>query len=269
MILVDKDIKVFLSNGQIGNTDNQTAIFDGSGDCVTNIGYDLRTNGFVKDGDLLSSYDLEPGESVFAESIETVNFDHITCGTVNIKNSRLRQGLSVEAPVYQPGHNTKIYFRITNFSDKTIFLSAGEKYAYIMFEQLSCEPDKPYTGTFQGESAYRGLANYESVYAEQVKATSKKLTDIRELEKSIYGNVITIITIFIAIFTLINVNVDLAQAGSSAAHFLMYNGSILGAISFLTVLLDELLHIHEERCHWMWIVPAVCFAVVASVWVFM
>lgn len=78
MILVDKEIKVFLANGQIGNTDNQTAIFDGSYDCVTNIGYDLRARGFIK------------GESVFVESFETIHFDNSTCGIVNIKNSRLR-----------------------------------------------------------------------------------------------------------------------------------------------------------------------------------
>lgn len=265
MILVDKEIKVFLANGQIGNTDNQTAIFEGSEDCVTNIGYDLRAKGFVKDGDLLTHYDLEPGESVFVESVETIHFDNSTCGIVNIKNSRLRLGLSAEAPVYQPGHRTKIYFRVTNLSDKTIVLSAGETYAYIMFEQLIRAPYKTYEGTFQNEFKYTGLANYESVYAEQHRAVKKKLTDLKELEKSIYGNVITIITVFIAVFSLLNINVTLAQNGKTAADFLMYNCSTLGAVSFLAVLLDELLHKTEKRSHWLWLVPIVCFAVVAAI----
>lgn len=92
MILVDKEIKVFLSNGQICDNENQTAIFDGTEDCITNIGYDLRARGFIKDGEILTHYDLEPGESVFVESFETIHFDNSTCGIVNIKNSRL--GLS-------------------------------------------------------------------------------------------------------------------------------------------------------------------------------
>ena len=262
MILVDKEINVFLANGQIGNTDNQTAIFDGSHDCVTNIGYDLRTRGFIKNGEILTHYDLEPGESAFVESVETVHFDNSTCGIVNIKNSRLRLGLSVEAPVYQPGHKTKIYFRITNLSDRTILLSAGEKYAYIMFEQLISVPDKTYEGTFQNEFKYTGLANYEPVYAEQQRAAEKKLIDLKELEKNIYGNVITIVTVFIAVFSLLNINVTLAQNGTTAANFLMYNSSILGAISFLAILLDELLHRKEKRGHWLWIIPIVCFAAV-------
>jgi hypothetical protein len=199
---------------------------------------------------------------VFVESVETVHFDNSTCGIVNIKNSRLRLGLSAEAPVYQPGHKTKIYFRITNLSDQTILLAAGEEYAYIMFEQLIRVPDKTYEGTFQNEFKYTGLANYESMYAEQQRAVKKKLTDLKELEKSIYGNVITIITVFIAVFSLLNINVNLAQNGKTAADFLMYNSSTLGAVSFLAVLLDELLHRKEKRGHWLWIIPFVCFAAV-------
>lgn len=267
MILVDHEIKTFLTNGQIQNNSEQTAILNGNIDCVTNIGYDLRANGFVKNNELVGNYDLNPGESIFVESVETFHFDNITCGIVNIKNSRLRLGLSVEAPIYQPGHNTKIYFRITNLSDKTFHLSSYEKYAYIIFEQLSKSPEKPYSGSFQDETFYKGLASYESVYAEQQQIAEKKITDLKELEKNIYGNVITIITIFIAIFSLININVNLVQSGSPAPSFLIYNCSLLGAVSFLAVLLNELMRKKEERSHFLWIIPLICFAIVFAVWI--
>lgn len=262
MVLVDKNVRVFIANGlatENSPTNTQTAIYQGSSDCVTNIGYDLRANGFICGEELLSTYELKAGESVFVESFETIYFDNSTCGILSIKNSRVRQGLSVEAPVYQPGHKTRIYFRLTNLSDKNITLIEGEKYAFLMFEQLIEDPEKPYDGTFQNEFKYTGLAAYQPVYENQVKAVDKKIKDLQEIEKSIYGNVITIISIFIAIFSLINLNVNLAQSGSTAGHFLMYNFSLLGAVSFLAVLLDELLHRTEKRGHWLWIVPAVCF----------
>lgn len=170
MILVDHEIAVFLRNAQITANTEQTAVFDGSTDYITNIGYDLRANGFIVNGECVPEYELLPGASVFVESVETVRFDNSTCGIVNIKNSRIRMGLSVESPVYQPGHQTRIYFRLTNLSDKTVMLEQGALYAFLMFEQLSGTPNKPYAGTFQNEQQYKGLAGYESYYEAQTKA---------------------------------------------------------------------------------------------------
>ena len=89
MIYVDNIIRTFLVNGDVRETE-QTAIFGGDESCITNIGYDLRTNAFYADGQKLDAYQLEPGDSVIAESMEIIHFDRDTCGMVNIKNSRLR-----------------------------------------------------------------------------------------------------------------------------------------------------------------------------------
>ena len=262
MIYVDNIIRSFLVNGAVHET-KQTAIFGGDASCVTNIGYDIRANRFYTDQTQSETYILEPGESVTVESAEVIHFDTDTCGILNIKNSRLRMGLSIDAPIYQPGHTTRIYFRITNFSNDSVTLSSGEQYAMLMFEQLSQTPDAPYTGTFRDEFKFRGLAEYRDVYGEQIKRIEKKRTDLKTLEKSIYANVITIITVFIAIFSLLNINFSMAEAAASAASVLLYNLSTLGAISFLSVLLHQLLGTVSRRALWLWLIPALCFIGVA------
>ena len=261
MFLVDKEIRVFLSNGTLQQKTDQTSIYDGSDTSITNIGYDLVSAGFVSGTKLVDSYDLHPGSSVFVESVERIFFDFVTCGIVQLKNSRIRMGLTLDAPVYQPGHETKIYFRLTNLSEHTITLTSGEKYACLLFQQLHDTPDAPYSGTFQGETSYKGLGDYD-VYKSQMRAVEQKKMDLQSMEKNIYTNVITILTIFIAVFSLINLNLSLAEGAVSAAHFIVYNFSLLGAVSFLVLLLHELLQKHEKRFHLLWILPVVCFLIV-------
>ena len=185
MLLVDKEIKTFLTNGEIGSTD-QTSIKCGNEDCITNIGYDLCAAFFSKEDKLVESCDLHPGESVFVQSREIIHFDNLTVGRVVLKNSRIRMGLTIDVPVYQPGHTTKIFFRLSNVSNDVITLSAGEKYAMLMFEQLDKEPDAPYTGAFEGEFSFKGLADYQSEYTDQIKSIGGKIKNLHDLEKSIY-----------------------------------------------------------------------------------
>lgn len=261
MLLVDKDISAFLSNGSAGTPDGQTAIFGGNSASITNIGYDLTTIKFYKltpAGE--DSCVLLPGESAFAESAELVQFDSHTVGIVSLRNSRIRQGLSLDAPIYQPGHNTPIRFRLTNISDKSITLDAGEKHAMLLFEQLDTSPEHPYDGTFQKELTWRGMGAYNSQYASKIKEIEDKTKDLHSLEKTLYGNVITILTIFVGIFTLLNVNISMVKEAASAWSFLLFNLSTLGAISFLAALLDTLLNREKPR-RWLWAIPLILFAI--------
>lgn len=263
MVLIDRDIKTFLVNSTIKNND-QTSIYNGEPSCVTNIGYDLRAKFYVKSGKQTDSCELAPGESAFVSSVEYIKFDTVTSGILCLKNSRIRMGLTMDAPVYQPGHETFIFFRITNISSDSIRLESGEQYAMLMFNQLDKEPEHPYTGTFQYENNYSGLGSYDSQYADQIKSLDGKVEDIKSLEKSIYSNVVTILTIFIAIFSILNVNISLAINTASAKDFLVYNLANLGAISFLTTLMDEIVH-KNKKTHWMWLIPALCFVVLLLV----
>ena len=84
-------------------------------------------------------------------------------GKIIDKNSQIRRGLLVSAPVYQPGHKTRIFIRVTNLSDKDITLNRGEQIASIMFEELDGEPKNLYNGAFVDEYEYKGLSSYSDV----------------------------------------------------------------------------------------------------------
>lgn len=258
MMLVDKDIKVFLSNGKSKNF-NETSIVNGAESRISTIGYDLQTKEFYRNGKILKECALQPGESVFAGSEETIVFDKFTVGHIVLRNSRIRMGLSLESPIYHPGHKTRIYYRLTNISSNAIKLSAGNGYASINFEQLENEPEKPYNGAFQEEFDFHGLGEYSSEYADQIKSLDGKIRNLESLEKSIYGNVITIITVFIAIFTILNVNISLAKGINTARTYVMFNLSTIGAVSVLALLLNYLINKENQGKGGLWIIPLLCF----------
>lgn len=179
MILVDHDIRAFLANAA-ANEPDQTTIYHGDESCITGIGYDLRTSRVYQNGKAASEYQLNPGESVFLESEEVIQFDAQTIGRVFLKNSRIRMGLMLDAPVYQPGHKTKIYFRLTNVSNDVLKIEQDAKYAMLMFEQLDKAPDEPYNGTYQAEFDFKGLGDYKSAYLEQIQSIEGKVKNIQD-----------------------------------------------------------------------------------------
>ncbi len=264
-LLVDKDIRNLLAYGHAEKELKIPYIEHGIEECITNIGYDLRADHFMRDNKVLTECLLEPGESVFVSSQEIIGFDDSMIGRVVLKNSRIRMGLTMDAPMYQPGHITPIYFRLTNISQNEIKLEQTEKYVTLIFEQLDVGPEKPYEGTFQKEFSFQGLADYKSKYIDQIQSINEQVKDLKSLEKNVYSNVITILTIFVAIFTILNVNISLIQQVTSGWHILAYNVIILGAIGFLIALMDEVLH-RENKKIYLWVVPIICLVV--SIFIF-
>lgn len=166
MVIVDHEI------AERVRRDDLIDSFDAS--CLTNVGYDLRAKRFYVSDKAEERVTLQPNESAFVESVEIVSMPTDMLGIVSLKNSRIRQGLSLDSPVYQPGHKTRIYFRLTNVSADSIELDVGEKYATILFEKLSSVPDNPYDGAFSDEFKYRGLGDYKNVYRRQIREIEKK-----------------------------------------------------------------------------------------------
>lgn len=265
MILLDRNIKKMLVNVESLDGVPKPYISNGIESCVTNIGYDLRAAHFMKDNKELLECSLAPGESIFVSSMEVIGFSNDVIGRVVLKNSRIRMGLTMDSPVYQPGHITPIYCRLTNLSNDKIELKQGDKYVTLIFEQLDEEPDTPYSGAFQNEFSFKGLADYKSEYIDQIQSIEGQIHDIKSLEKSVYGNVITILTIFIAIFSILNVNIGLIQKSVSGWTFLSYNLIILGAVGFLAALLKEFLPAQSERKHGFWAIPILCFVASATI----
>lgn len=234
MVYTDKMIKGLISSNVLCHADES---------CVTNIAYDLRTEHFfVKEGTYAQAYDLMPGESVFVSSIENIKLPNNLFACVCLRNKRIRQGLELTAPIYQPGHETKIFFRITNVSKNLIQLSREDGIAYIMFEQLPEPVEKPYDGAAQLEFDFRGIGQYEGNVKNEIVEIEKKVDDIRHIEKNMYGNVITLMTVFIGIFSLINVNVNLALTSvATLKNLIVFNLSTIGSIAFMAAIINTVL----------------------------
>lgn len=232
MILVDRDLSMLISKKGIIQNDTYDP------DCVTNIGYDLRTKAFYDDGGECFEKVLSPGESVMVASEEIIHLPDDIAATVHDRNSRIRQGLSVLSPIYQPGHKTRVFFRLINLSENEIKLSRDDSYAMIIFEELSCAADRPYNGAFKDEIGnYTGLCGCKKAYEKQINQLDKKAEDVKEIEKSIYANVLAILAVFVAIFSLISTNVKLLEDESTLRSFVGYNLITVGGISFLLTLL--------------------------------
>lgn len=232
MILTDHDLSASIAEN--GLIQNDTF----SPDNVTNVGYDLRSKAFYDEDGEHQKKDLAPGESVMVAAEEILHMPNNMAATVRDKNSRIRQGLLVTAPMYQPGHDTRVFFRLSNFSADEIRLVTGESHAMIIFEQLTGKADKPYAGTFKDEvGAYTGLRGYQQAYEKQIHRLEKKAEDVKEIEKTIYANVLAILAVFVAIFSLISTNVKLLEDESTLRSFVGYNLITVGGISFLLTLL--------------------------------
>jgi len=229
------------------------------------ISYDLETKSFYRtlDGknETLSSIELNPLESVFVSSKEVIKFPKNIAGIVSLRNSRLRQGLSLESPIYYPGHETNIYFRLTNISNNIIKLNAGEKYASIFFEEISGEVENPYNGTFQREFNFSGMGEYTAQYKSVMHEVENKVNDVKTIERGIYGNVLVLMSIFVALFSLININVNLAESGANTLkNLIVFNLGTVGSIFFL---IGGVQNILKQKNRTMLCIGLICF--VASI----
>lgn len=198
MVLCDSEIK------KIG----QAAIDPYRDEAVGSVAYDLQCDSFGIENSEVDKVTLAPGDSAFVKSIEGIDVPPNMIVRVLLRNSRIRQGLSLEAPVYQPGHKTRVFYRITNVSGSSITLSHGDGVASIMFEFLSHDVEHPYSGTFQNEIDFRGMGKYGGDYIRQMSDVEEKIEDVKEIEKHIYSNVLSIMAVFVAVFSLININVQ-------------------------------------------------------------
>ena len=252
MVIVDREIEKMADRGCLIDSFDKT--------CLTNVGYDLRAKRFFVSSKAQESVTLQPNESAFVESVEIVDMPTDMIGVLTLKNSRIRLGLSMDAPVYQPGHKTRIYFRLTNVSADSIVLYAGEKYATILFDKLSQEPEHPYDGAFRDEFDYRGLGDYRDVYRRQMRQIEKKTEDLKSMEHRIYGNVLVILTVFVALFSFLTTNISLAANSASIEQYFIFNAILLGCISFLVALIGMI--VKPDRNTWVFWIPAtICFVV--------
>lgn len=232
---------------------------------VTNIGYDLRTDCFFLDTNTSkNAVDLAPGDTVFVRTVEELDLPDNMAAAVQLRNSRIRQGLSLTAPLYQPGHKSKVFFRVTNATKQMIHLDTEKGIGYLVFLPLEDSVEKPYNGAFQNEDAFVGMSTYRSALADDVTDLEKKVDTVKNIEKNVYGNVLSIMGIFIGIFSLINVNLSLVAANATMAMLLTFNFATVGAIAFLIGLINAILP--DGKNHKMiWWASGIAFALSIAV----
>ncbi len=220
MILIDKNIKQRIDNNEL--------IIEGyNPDNLNGISYDLTIDYICsKQSENPTVYEIAPGDVVFIKTIEKFNIPHDILGRIAEKNSRMRQGLRVDGPHYQPGHATYAYLRVQNISDKIIELSKGMKIAQIIFEQLNGIPDKPYdmqsSNSFQNEDTFVGLGNYKKEYEKQIKKRIEKESEnIEDVSHRIYANVLTLMGVMVAIFALLTINFQAFSNTDLNTHYII------------------------------------------------
>lgn len=245
MILTDRDIKAYSQQGMLiaehFNPNN-----------VGSISYDLTIDKILVHDEMDSfnedtivhkdSYYLGPGEYVIIKTKELLSIPTNIIGRIADKNSLIRLGLNISGPHYQPGHTTYAYLRVHNISCDKIKISKGQKIAQIIFEELKGIPDVPYskndTASFNDELEYRGFGKYSNLYTKNKEKIIDMTEELSSKVNGIYGNVLTLMGIFISIFAMISINFQIFSNSSMTTDELLktmivINTSLALVISFL------------------------------------
>lgn len=250
-MLVDWEIRALINDGVLQDADDER---------IGPISYDLRNHAFYRDDERLEKVTLSPGDSTFVGAVESILLTNDLSAQVTLKNSRIRQGLAIAAPIYFPGHGTRVFFRVTNVSADEITLDVNHDIAQVVFERLSSLPNKPYNGVFADEFDYRGLGKYSDVYGSETRKIERKAEEIESMEQRIYGNVIAIMGVFVAVFSLVNVDLSWMSAQEPISSLVILNLSIVGGMSALVGLISTMLGSKGPKAA-PWVLASVSFLV--------
>lgn len=216
---------------------------------VNDAAYDLRVQKvhWIESGEKSDvGHTLRPGDSVYVSTVEDVRMPEDMLGFVIPRNSGIRMGLDISSPVYRPGHHTKIFVRVTNIADNEITLRSGDSVCSIMFYRLEHPVEKPYDGVYTEEFDFRGVNGTHSVQTAMFKAAEKAKDQVESVTKNIYATVLTLMSIFVAMFSVIIANANILPNLTSGTQVVFYNLILVGAISAFVFLVSLLL----ERVTW-------------------
>lgn len=256
MYLSDIKIRELIDNGVLLNAD------------VSNIGqvtYDLRTDGFYVNENKTTGVELNPGDSAFVSCIECIQLPNDLTASILLRNSRIREGLSLDAPLYFPGHGTRLFYRVTNVSGNSILLDKSKGIAQVAFQRVDGPVAHPYAGAFSDELNFNGLAGYSDVYAEELKKVEHKKDEVVNIESRIYGNVLALFAIFAAIFTLVNVNAAGLSSDITTARFVALDLLIIGGFLIFAYAIEAFLVKDEAKKSCTPLALGICSIVVAVI----
>ena len=238
MILTDNDIKSrCVSPGDDINF--HPLITNFSDDNLGAISYDLSIESVLLDvGNEKTGYELAPGGYIYVKMQEMLNMPQDIIGRIEEKNSRMRMGLVVSGPTYQPGHKTAVFLRVHNISSDIIQLRKGMKIAQIVFEEINPSLGKSYAdrtnAAFQDEFDYTGYSNYENEYKKEIQKVSDIKESLEDKKMQIYGNILTFMGILMGIFSLITLNLEaFSKTKITIPYIISMNLTIVFAIELL------------------------------------
>lgn len=248
MFLVDKDIKarsqeIFLENY------NESY--------VQPISYDIHVDEIITDSMNASVYQLQPGEMIMIRCKEKIKVPSDLAIRIENKNSLIRLGLTVTSPIYNPGHETPIYIRVQNNSGNAIKIDKDMAIAQMIFEKLSSTPEVPYNkkndASFNEENKYRGLSNYQDSLKQRMTKINQVKEDIENKEASIYANILTMMGIFVSIFSLITINFSSINNSNFNKDFILTMNLSLGIIIslFLGIIMLFINRKHYTKWHFI------------------
>ena len=218
MILVDKDILNLVHSKKL-------IVENFKKENLGGVSYDLTLDKIVgledDESNQVSEYELSPGEAVFVKTQEMLYIPENILGRIAQKNSRMRMGLYVDGPHYHPGHKTYAYLRVQNLSSNCITIKRDDKIAQIFFEELNSKPTKLYgevNNAFADEVNFKGLSSYKTEYIKHIKKIEKVKENIEDKETQIYANVLTLMGIIAAVFSLITIFGLAVYLGNSKAN---------------------------------------------------
>lgn len=160
---------MYLSDTKIQELIDSKVLLNADASNIGQVTYDLRTDGFYINESKQSEVELGPGDSTFVSCVECVALPNDLTASVLLRNSRIRQGLSLDAPLYFPGHGTRLCYRVINVSGNTIMLDKSKGIAKVAFQHVEGTVAHPYRGAFSDELNFNGLANYSDIYAGELK----------------------------------------------------------------------------------------------------
>lgn len=244
MILTDKEIKerskdIFKKNYNLND--------------VQPISYDVHIDEIIDEKKNVLSYDLEPHEIIMVRCKEEIIVPNDLAIRIENKNSLIRLGLSVTSPIYNPGHETPIYIRVENVSGNIITIEKDMTITQMIFEQLSSIPTVTYNikenASFNNENKYRGLGKYNDILSKKTQKMEKVKEDLENREASIYANILTMMGIFVSIFSLITVNFASINEKNFNKDFILTMNLSLGIVITLFMGLI-LLFLNRSKSKW-------------------
>ena len=201
----------------------------------------------LDDSDILltyqTPYSLQPHETVFVKTGESLELPPNIVARIVEKNTTLRMGLQVSGPMYQPGHKTGIFLRVSNLTDYVIKLTKNFSIAQIIFKKIST-PTTSYAqkedGKYNNESTFTvPIGNLKlSVKPEENVDEGLKIS---ETKTKMIASFAVFLEAFISILAVIFLNINFFEKHTAVLEVVKINFSLAVCIA---VILGTVFHLY-------------------------